>query len=158
MKTVTMRSDEDPDDSRYMKGRSDDRPNSVTPKEGPLDRRYDNIVLQCLPPEYDRVRQTLFEREGCNLAEIRQIISKIYTDNLARSNSDSSEVPRDVASPCRRRGRTSATQNVTAAKSSATIRVTAPTLRQSASRISDADNASTSSEAGINHISRSRGG
>ena len=46
--------------------------------------------MQCLPPEYDRIRQTHFEREDCSLADIRQMMSKIYADNLARSNSDSS--------------------------------------------------------------------
>ena len=31
-----------------------------------------------------------FEREDCSLADIRRMMSKIYADNLARSNSDSS--------------------------------------------------------------------
>ena len=31
-----------------------------------------------------------FEREGCSLADIQRMRSKIYADNLARSNSDSS--------------------------------------------------------------------
>ena len=90
LETVKMRSDEDPDDFLYKKGRSRDRLNSVTPKEGPSDRRYEDIILQCLPPKYDRIRQTHFERENCNLADIRRMMSKIYADNLARSNSDSS--------------------------------------------------------------------
>ena len=42
--------------------------------------------------------------------------------------------------------------------SSATTRTTAPNLRQSISRISDADDGNTSSEADISRISRSRGG
>ena len=41
--------------------------------------------------------------------------------------------------------------------SSATTRTTAPSLRQSISRISDADDGNTSSEADISRISRSRG-
>ena len=90
LETVKMRSDEDPDDFLYKKDRCRDRLNSVTPKEGPLDRRYKDIILQCLPPEYDRIRQTHFEREDCNLADIRRIMSKIYAENLARSQSDSS--------------------------------------------------------------------
>ena len=85
-----MRSDEDPDDFLYMKDRCRDRLNSVTPNEGPSDHRYEYIILQCLPSEYDRIRQTHFEREGCNLSDIRRMVSKIYADNLARSNSDSS--------------------------------------------------------------------
>ena len=90
LETVKMRSDEDPDDFLYKKDRCRDRLNSVTPKEGPSDRRYEDIILQCLPPEYDRIRQTHFEREGRNLADIRRMMSKTYADNLARSHFDSS--------------------------------------------------------------------
>ena len=90
METVKMRSDEDPDDFLYKKDRCRDRLNSITPKEGPSDRRYQYTILQCLPPEYDRTSQAHFEREDCNLADIRRILSKIYADNLACSNSDSS--------------------------------------------------------------------
>ena len=90
METVKMRSDEGPDGFLYKKDRCRDRLNSVTPKESPSDRRYEDIILQCLPPEYDRIRQTHFEREDCSLTDIRRMMSKIYADNLARSNSDSS--------------------------------------------------------------------
>ena len=85
-----MRSDENPDDFLYKKDRCHDRLNSAIPKEGPSDRHYEDIILQRLPPEYDRTRQTHFEREDCNLADIRWMMSKIYADNLARSNSHSS--------------------------------------------------------------------
>ena len=90
METVKMRSDEDLDDFLYKWDRCRDRLNSVTPKEGPSDHPYEDIILQCLPPNYDRIRQTYFEREDCNLADIRRMVSKIYANNLARSNSDSS--------------------------------------------------------------------
>ena len=90
LETVKIRSDEDPDDFLYKKDRCSDRLNSVTPKEGPSDRRYEDIILQCLSPEYDRICQTHFEIEDCSLADIRWMMSKIYTGNLARSNSDSS--------------------------------------------------------------------
>ena len=90
LETVKIRSDEDPYGFLYKKDRCRDRLNSVTPKEGPSDRRYEDTILQCLPPEYDRIRQTHFNREDCNLADIRRVMSKIYTDNLARSHSDSS--------------------------------------------------------------------
>ena len=62
--TVKMRSDEDPDNFLYKKDRCRDRLNSVTPKEFPSDRRYEDILLQFLRPEYDRIRQTHFEREN----------------------------------------------------------------------------------------------
>ena len=90
LETVKMRSDEDSDGFVYKKDRCRDRLNFVTPKEGPSDHRYENIILQCLPPEYDRIRQTHFERQDCDLEDIRRMMSKIYADNLARSHSDSS--------------------------------------------------------------------
>ena len=90
LETVKIPSDKDPDNFLYKKDRCHDRLDSVTPKEGPSDRRYEDILLQCLPPEYDRIRQTHFEREDCNLEDIRRMMSKIYADNLARSHSDSS--------------------------------------------------------------------
>ena len=90
LETVKMRSDKDPDDFLYKKDRCRDRLNSFTPKEGPSDRRYEDIILQSLLPEYDRIRQTHLEREDCNLGDIWWTMSKIYGDNLARSHSDSS--------------------------------------------------------------------
>ena len=90
IETVKMQSDEDPDDFLYKKDWCRDRLNSVTPKEGPSDRQYEDIILQYLPPVYDRILQTHFEREDCNLADIRRTMSKIYANNLAHSNSDSS--------------------------------------------------------------------
>ena len=88
LETMKMRSDKNPYDFLYKKDRCRDRLNSVTPKEGPSDRRYEDIILQCLPPKYDRIRQAHFEREDCNLEDITRMMSKIQADNLARSHSD----------------------------------------------------------------------
>ena len=63
-------------------------------KEGPSDRRYKDIILRCLPPEYDRIRQMHFEREDCNLADIPRVMSKIYADNLAAATPTREEVSR----------------------------------------------------------------
>ena len=46
METVKIRSDENLDDFLYKKDRCRDRLNSVTSKEGPLDRQYEDIILQ----------------------------------------------------------------------------------------------------------------
>ena len=43
--TVKMRSDEDPEDFRNKTKRCRDRLNSVTPKEGPSDHRYEDTTL-----------------------------------------------------------------------------------------------------------------
>ena len=48
METVKMQSDGDSDDVLYKKDRCRNRLNSVTPKEGPSDRRYKDIILPCL--------------------------------------------------------------------------------------------------------------
>ena len=63
METVKMWSDEDPSGFLYKKDRCRDRLNSVTPKENPSDSQNEDIVLQCLSPEYERTHQTLFEKE-----------------------------------------------------------------------------------------------
>ena len=55
METVKMRSDEDPNDFLYTKDRCRDRLISVILKEGPSGYQYENIILQCLPPEYNRI-------------------------------------------------------------------------------------------------------
>ena len=77
METVKMRSDKGPDDFLYKKDRCRDRLDSVTPKEGPSDRQHEHIILQCILPEYDIIRQTHFEREDCNLAGIRRMLSNL---------------------------------------------------------------------------------
>ena len=91
---AAMRSDEYPDDFLYKKDWCRDRLNSVTPMEGASDRRYEDIILQFLPPEYDRIPQTHFERDDCNLKDIGRMMSKVYADNLARSHSDSRGIAR----------------------------------------------------------------
>ena len=89
-----MRPSKDLDDFLLKKDRCRYRLYSVTPKEGASDRQYEDIILQCLPPEYDKIRQTHFEREDCTLADIRRMMAKIYADNLVRYDSDST---RDIA-------------------------------------------------------------
>ena len=85
-----MRSDEDLDDFLYKKDRCRDRLNSATPKEVPSDRQYEGTNLQCFPPGVRQNPLNSLEGEDCNLADVRRMMSKIYTDNLVRSNSDSS--------------------------------------------------------------------
>ena len=58
-----MRLDDDPDNFLYKQDRCCDRLNYGTPKETPSDRQYEGIILQGLPPDYDRIHQTHFERE-----------------------------------------------------------------------------------------------
>ena len=80
--------------------------------------------------------------------------SKIYADNFTHSDSDSSRgiAGRGVAMQATGRDLSDTDCHY------CTVRTTAPSLRQSINRISDADVGSTSSEADINRISRNRGG
>ena len=96
-----MWSDKDPDVFLYKKDQCHDCLYFATSKEGPSDRQYDDIIFQCLLPEYDKIRQTHFERENCNLTDIPRMMLKIYADNLARSNSD---LLRGIASRLRHAG------------------------------------------------------
>ena len=90
IETVKVRSDEDPDYFLCKKDRCRERLNAVTPREGPSDGQFEDIILQCLPPEYDRIHQAHFEMVDCSLSSIRRMMSKIYADNHARPNSNSS--------------------------------------------------------------------
>ena len=90
IETVKMRSNKDPNHFFEKKDSYRDCLNSVTPIKGTLDHQDEDIILQCLSPEYHRTRQTYFEREDYSLADIRRMMSKIYAGNRAHSNSDSS--------------------------------------------------------------------
>ena len=110
MKTVKMRSDEDSDDFFYKKDRCRDRLSSVTTKKSPSDRQFEDITLQWVPPEYDRTRQTYFEREHCSIEDIRWGICRRFTSTTSRAPTlTRQELPQDAASPCRQRSGTSAT-------------------------------------------------
>ena len=50
------------------------------------DERYEDIVLQALPAEYERVRTASYERRDFYLADIRCMMSALYIDYLSRPN------------------------------------------------------------------------
>ena len=81
---------------------------------------------------------------------------KIYPDNLARSHSDSSRGIAGRGVAMQATGRDLSKINCYYCNKFAIIRTTAPTSRQLITRIGDADNGTTSSEADINRISRSQ--
>ena len=49
------------------------------------DERYDDIILQALPPEYERVRTASYERRDYELDDIRHMVHTMYVDNLSCS-------------------------------------------------------------------------
>ena len=45
------------------------------------DERYEDIILQALPPEYERVRTASYERRNFGLDDIRHMVHTMYVDN-----------------------------------------------------------------------------
>ena len=60
VETVKMRPEKYPDNILYKEDGCRDRLNYVTPEEGPSNRQYEDIIYQCLPPEYGRIRPAHF--------------------------------------------------------------------------------------------------
>ena len=61
------------------------------------DERYEDIILQALPPEYERVRTASDERRDFGLDDIRHIIRTMYVDNRSRSVNAKPVEGRDIA-------------------------------------------------------------
>ena len=59
------------------------------PQGGPLGPSVRGHYFAVLSTKARQNPPNSLEREDCNLADVRRMMSKIYTDNLARSNSDS---------------------------------------------------------------------
>ena len=63
------------------------------------DERYGDIILQALPPDYERVRTASYETRDFALDDIRQMVRTInmYVDNLSRSVSAKSVAGHGIA-------------------------------------------------------------
>ena len=61
------------------------------------DERYEDIILQALPAEYERVRTASYERRDFHLADIRHMMSALYIDCLSRPNNSLLVAGRGVA-------------------------------------------------------------
>ena len=92
-----MRPDQEPDDDLYHMDSFRDRLNACDPPEGPTDWQYEDITLQALPSEYDRIRQTHPERRDFGLADIPRMMAAIYVDNLSHSESSKGVAGRGAA-------------------------------------------------------------
>ena len=75
--SMRMHPGEDPDEDLYHKDSCRDRLNACDPPEGPKDRHYEDVILQTLPSESDRIRQTHLERRDFGLADIRLMMLAI---------------------------------------------------------------------------------
>ena len=150
-----MRSDKNPDDFLYKKDRCRDHLNSVIPKEDPSGASTRTSPCRAFNQGTTEPARAILTGKIATLQTFGGWCRRSTPTTSFAFTPTRQEVSRDAASPCRRRGGTSATQFTTATARLATIRTTAATLRQSASRISDIDNGSTSSEVDISPISQS---
>ena len=93
--STKMKSGDDPDVFLYtMDGcreRREDMGQQV-PNE-----RYEDIILQTFPAEYERACTASYERRDSHLADIRRMMSALYIDCLSRLNNSPLVVVRGVA-------------------------------------------------------------
>ena len=87
------------------------------------DERYDDIILQALPPEYERVRTASYERRDYELDDIRHMVHTMYVDNLSCSVNAKPVAGRGIAMQVV--GTPAVTCSATTAKDSDTPRRTA---------------------------------
>ena len=86
MNYARMSPGQDPDEFPYELDTLCERPNACDPPEGPTDRQFEGIILQDLPPEYERIRTSHLEKPDSGITDIRRMMSAIYAANLARSS------------------------------------------------------------------------
>ena len=90
-----IKSGDDPDDFIYtMDGYRERLKDMGQPVP---DERYEYIILQALPAEYERVRTASYERRDFHLADIRRMMIALYTDCLSRPNNSHLVAGRRVA-------------------------------------------------------------
>ena len=107
MTSTRMRPGQDFDDYLCHMDSCRDRLNACYSPEGPMDPQNEDIILQTIPSEYDRIRQTHLERRDFGLADIRRMMAVIYTYNLSRSESSKDIAGRGTAMPAVDQDRTS---------------------------------------------------
>ena len=77
-----MKSGNDPDDFMYTMDGFRER--LVDMGQPVPDQRYEEIILQALPAEYERVRTASYEGRDFHPADIRRMMSALYIDCLSR--------------------------------------------------------------------------
>ena len=79
-----MKSGDDPNDFLYTMDGYCERLKDMGQRVP--DERYEDIILQALPAEYEGVRTASYERRDFHLADIRRKMSALYIDCLSRPN------------------------------------------------------------------------
>ena len=99
MNSARMSPGQDPDEFLYELDTRRERLNACDPPEGSTDRQFEDIILQALPPEYERIRTSHLEKPDFGIADIRRMMSAIYAANLARWSSKTEIAGRGAAMP-----------------------------------------------------------
>ena len=82
--STKMKSGDDPDNFLYTMDGFRKRLEDVG--QPAPDERYEDIILQAIPAEYERVHTASYERRDFHLADIRRMMSALYIDCLSRPN------------------------------------------------------------------------
>ena len=90
-----MKSGDDPDDFIYTMDVYRERLKDMG--QPVPDERYEDIILQALPAEYERVRTASYETRDFHLADIRRMMSALDIDCLSRPNNSLLVAGRGVA-------------------------------------------------------------
>ena len=77
-----MEPGQDPDDFFFILDKCRDRLEEMG--QTMHDERYEDIILQALPAEYERVRIASYEKRDFGLDDIRHMVHTMYVDNLSR--------------------------------------------------------------------------
>ena len=77
-----MEPGQDPDDFFFIMDKCRDRLEEMG--QTIHDERYEDIILQALPAEYERVRIASYEKRDFGLDDIRHMVHTMYVDNLSR--------------------------------------------------------------------------
>ena len=99
MNSARMSSGQDPDVFLYELDTRRERLNACDFPEGPTDCQFENIILQALSPEYERIRTSHLGKPDFGIANIRRMMSAIYAANLVRSSSTTGIAGRGAAMP-----------------------------------------------------------
>ena len=73
--------------------------NACDSPKGPTDRQFEDIIVQALPPEYERIRTSHLEKLDFRITDICRTMSANYAANLARSSSTTGITERGAALP-----------------------------------------------------------
>ena len=105
MNSARMSPGQDPDEFLYELDTRRERLNACDPPEGWTDRQFEDIILQALPPEYERIRTSHLEKPEFGIADIHRMMFAIYTASLARSSSTTRIAGRGAAMPAEKDNR-----------------------------------------------------